>query len=70
MARVILIHVLSQSGSTRVESYVNSVAGRNAARDSLRYHLQMCLQGDSKAVTMYAEDATPEMVRISHGGTQ
>lgn len=58
MEKIIVIHILMQDGSARLENYRNNAAGRTAARDSMRYHMQMCLNGDTKAITVYAEAAS------------
>ena len=52
MTKVIVIDITFGSGAVRSEGYRNTAAGRVAARDCLRYHMQMCLQGDTKSVTM------------------
>lgn len=52
MTKIIVIDITFKSGAVRSEGYKNSAAGRVAARDCLRYHTQMLLQGDTKSVTM------------------
>lgn len=63
-ARAIIITIRFSTGQQRVESYVNKAAGRNHARATFAYFMQLCLNGEVESVTMQAGEATPEMILI------
>jgi len=64
MAKVLVLHTVTTAGITREERYDNNVAGRNLARDALRYHMGMVMNGDTRAMTMYATDDTVAPIAI------